>query len=108
VVGGESDRDGRVDARELLDCDRVRHGVCTGAAVLLRDRHSHQPERRQLADELVGEASLAVELFGNRRDTLLREVAHRRANELMLLFEVEVQPDYVVNCLHNSTISRTP
>jgi hypothetical protein len=26
----------------------------------------------------------------------------------VLLFEVEVQPDYVVNCLHSSTISRTP
>ena len=43
-----------------------------GAAVLLRDRHAHQPELGQLGDELVREAVLAVELLGDRRDPLAR------------------------------------
>ena len=41
---------------------RVRHGVGARAAVLLRDRHAHQPELGHLRDELVREPLLAVEL----------------------------------------------
>jgi hypothetical protein len=58
-------------ARQLLDRDRVRERVGARAAVLLGDRHAHQPELGQLRDELVREAVLAVELGGDRRDLLL-------------------------------------
>ena len=54
------------------------------------NRHAHQPELGQLRDELVGEAVLAVELLGDRRDALLRELADGRADELVLGREVEV------------------
>ena len=76
-VRRDGDRDRRVDARQLLDRDRVRHGVGAGAAVLLRDRDAHQPELGHLRDELVREALLAVELLGDRRDARHGELAHR-------------------------------
>ena len=75
------------------------------AAVLLRDRHPHQPELGQLGDELVREAVLAVELRGDRRDLLLRELADGRADELVLGREIEVHSD---RREASSTISRTP
>ena len=104
VVGGDGDRDGRVDARQLLDRDRVRQRVGARAAVLLRDRHAHQPELGQLGDELVREPLLAVELLGDRCDTLERELPHRVADQLVLGLEVEVHASLCAS----STISRTP
>ena len=70
VVRRDRDRDRRVDPRQLLDGDRVGERVGAAAAVLLGDRHAHQPELGQLGDELVREALLAVELLGHRRDPL--------------------------------------
>ena len=104
-VRGHRDRDRRVDPRQLLDRDRVGERVGAGAAVLLRDRHAHQPELGELRDELVREAVLAVELRGDRRDPLLRELANGRADELVLGREVEVHAERRVA---SSTISRTP
>ena len=92
-VRGDGDRHGRVDARQLLDRDRVRERVRAGAAVLLRDRHAHQPELGQLRDQLVREASLAVELLGDRRDPRLRELPHGAADELLLLAELVVHAE---------------
>ena len=43
-----------------------------------------RPELGHLGDELVGEAVLAVELLGDRRDLLQREGAHRVADQLVL------------------------
>ena len=87
----ERDRDRGVDARQLLDDDCVRDRVRARAAVLLGDRHPHQPELGELRDEVVGEALLAVELGRDRSDAVARELAHGLANELLLLGEVEVQ-----------------
>ena len=64
--------------------------VAAGAAVLLRDRQAHQPELAELGDELVREARLAVELLGDRRHLLARELAHGVADELLLLGQIEV------------------
>ena len=75
-VRRDRDRDGRVDARQLLDRDRVGERVAAAAAVFLGDRDAHEPELGQLRDEVVGEAVLAVELLGDRRDPLLGELAH--------------------------------
>ena len=93
VVRGDRDRDRRVDPRQLLDRDRVRERVGAAAAVLLRDRHPHQPELGELGDELVREALLAVELLGDRRDLLEREPAHGIAEQLVLGGEVEVHAE---------------
>src|SRR5438445_739954 len=105
VVRGDCDRHRRVDARQLLDRDRVRQRVCAGAAVLLRDRHPHQPELGEAGDDFIGKARLSVELFGDRCDLLRCERAHRVADQLVLLPEVEVQ---VTRAVASSTIKRTP
>ena len=106
-VRGHRDRDRRVDPRQLLDRDRVRERVGARAAVLLGHGHAHQPELGQLRDELVREAVLAVELGGDRSDTLLRELADGRADELVLGREVEVH-DSADRREASSTIRRTP
>ena len=87
---GDGDRDGRVDARELLDRDRVRNRVASGASVLLRNRKAHEAELGELADELVREATDQVELCSDRRDALPRERPDRVADQLLLGSEVEV------------------
>ena len=104
-VRGHRDRDRRVDPRQLFDRDRIGERVGPGAAVLLRERHAHQPELGQLRDQLVREAVLAVELLGGRRDPLLGELANGGADELVLGREVEVHSERRVA---SSTISRTP
>ncbi len=101
---GDGDRDRRVDARQLLDRDRVRDGVAARAAVLLRDREAHQPELGELRDELVGEARLEVELLSDRRDARLGELADGAPDEFLLVREVEVHE----SSLPSSAMSRTP
>src|SRR5689334_15290721 len=86
----DRDRDGRVDARQLLDCDRVRERVGAAAAVLLGDGHPHQPELGQLGDELVRKALRPVELLRDRRHALERELPDGVAQELVLRLQVEV------------------
>ena len=105
AVRRDRDRDRRIDSRQLLDRDRVGERVGAAAAVLLGDGHAHQPELRQLRDEVVGKAVLPVELLGDRGDLLLGEVADRAADELLLLGEVEVHAES--RCA-SSTIRRTP
>ena len=51
---------------------------------------AHQAQLAELGDDLVRETRLAVELLGDGRDLLARELAHRVADELLLLGEVEV------------------
>ena len=86
----DGDRDRRVDPRELLDRERVRDGVAACAAVLLGDGQPHQAELAEVGNDLVRETRLAVELLRDGRDLLARELAHRVADELLLLGEVEV------------------
>ena len=84
------DRDGGVDARELLDRERVGERVGAGAAVLLRERDPHQPELAELAHDLVRERLRPVELAGDRRDPRLRELAHRALQQRVVVGEIEV------------------
>jgi hypothetical protein len=98
------DRDRGVDARQLLDRDRVRHGVGAGAAILLRDRDAHQPELGELRHEVVRKAPFAVELLGDRRDASLGELAHGAAQQLLLVAQLVVHARLVAS----SAISRTP
>ena len=64
-VGGDRDRDRRVDPGELLDGERVGEVVGAAAAVLLGEGDPHQPELAHLRDELVGEGLRPVELLGD-------------------------------------------
>jgi hypothetical protein len=105
VVRGDGDRDRGVDPRQLFDGDRVRDRVGAGAAVLLGNRHPHQPELGQLGDEVVGEPVLPVELSCDRSDPRLRELAHGLTDELLLRRQVEVQVD---SLSASSQIRRTP
>jgi hypothetical protein len=89
-VSGDGDRDGRVDPCELLDRDRVRHGVSSGSSVLLRDGKAHESQLAELRDELVREAAVQIELRRDRSDALPRERPDRVANQLLLGSEVEV------------------
>ena len=91
------DRDGRVDARQLLDRDRVGDGVAARAAVLLRDREAHEPELGELRDELVRKPSLLVQLGGDRRDPLARERSNRVADQLLLGCGIEVHAARMVS-----------
>ena len=65
----------RVDARELLDGERVGERVAAAAAVLLGERDPHQPELAELGDDLV-------------RERLRRGRAPRRPGATSLLGEV--------------------
>ena len=54
-VRAHRDRHRGVDARQLLDRDRVGERVAAGAADLLGERDAHQPELAELGDDLVRE-----------------------------------------------------
>ena len=86
----DGDRDGGVDSRQLLDRDRIGDRVASRAPVLLGDRHPHQPQLGHLADELDGEAGLAVELLGHRCNALAREGANGVPDQLLVGGEIEV------------------
>ena len=105
-VRGDRDAHGRVDSRQLLDRDRVGDRVSARAAPFLRDGEAHEAEPRELLDELVGEAVLAVELLGDGRHALLRELAHGAPDELVLFCELEVHRD--VRRSASDAIRRTP
>ena len=89
-MGGQRDADRRVDPGQLLDGERVGERVGAAAAVLLGERDAHQPQLAHLRHELVGEGLGAVELLGDRRDLVAREVAHRVAEQALLVCELEV------------------
>ena len=89
-VRRERDRDRRIDARELLDRDRVRQRVAACASELLGERDPHQAEVGHLRDELVREPRLAVDLLGDGCDSVDCEPADRLAEELVLGRKVEI------------------
>ena len=90
-VRGHRDADRGVDARELLDRERVGERVGAAAAVLLRERDAHQAELAQLArrsrrgTHLVRSSSSAT-----GATSCAREVAHGVAQQPLLVGEVEV------------------
>ena len=89
-VGGHRDGHAGVDARELLDHERVAQVVGAAPAVLLGVGDPHQPELAELLDDRVGKALGAVELLGHRLDLARGEVAREVADGLLLVAEVEV------------------
>jgi hypothetical protein len=81
--------------------------VIAAAAVFLGDRNTHEPEFGETRDDVVGKSMLAVELLRDRGDPLLRELADRAAEQLVLVGEVEVH--YYGDRREASSVrSRTP
>src|SRR5581483_5101477 len=64
----EGDADAGVGARDLLDGQAQREKVRAGPAVLLGEGQAEEAELAHLADDVVAEPVLTVELFGRRRD----------------------------------------
>ena len=54
------------------------------------NRHPQQPQLGELGDDLVREAVLAVELLGDRRHLLHRELPDGVPEQLVLRREVEI------------------
>ena len=90
-MGRDRDRKRGVDPRQLLDRHGVGESVGTAAPILRRERDPHQAQLAELRDELVGEALLAVQLGGDGRHLLAREVAHRVPQQPLLVAQLEVQ-----------------
>ena len=88
----QGDADGLVDATELLDRDDEGHEVGVGAAVLLRHDQAEESEVTHLGDEVGREVAVAVPLRDVRRDLRLGELAHDRAEVLVLLAQLEHRP----------------
>ena len=96
-MGRHGDTDRRVDARQLLDRDRVAEVVGAAASVLLRIGDAHETELAELAHDLVGEGLGPVELLGERLHLAEREVAHERPDGLLLSGEVEMHRRRIPN-----------
>ena len=86
----QRDRDRRIDACQLLHDHRVVLCAAAGAAVLLRERDAHQVELAELANDLVREFVVTVELLGHGCDLGPSELAHRVAQQLLVCGEFEV------------------
>src|SRR6185436_3052892 len=89
-VGRDRDRERRVDARQLLDAERVGERVAAGAALGLRDGHAEQAELGCLPQLGEREAAVRVEFLGDGRDHALGKAAHRVAEQPVLVREVEI------------------
>jgi hypothetical protein len=89
-VRAHRDGHGGVDARELLDRQRVLQCGAAGPADVLGERDPHPAQLAHPAHELVGEGLRAVELLGDRRDLLAREVANGLLELAGVVGQVEV------------------
>ncbi len=86
---GEPDR-GRGTA-DFLHRHTMREVAHAGAAIFLLDGDAVQAERAHFGPQLDREAVGPVDLGGERRDTVLGKVAHRRAQHVDFGTEVEVE-----------------
>jgi hypothetical protein len=80
----DDDPDAATRPAELLDSDGVGERVQPGPADLLGVRDAEEAEVGGLADDLVRELPLPLELVGDRRDAPIGEVAHRAADLFVL------------------------
>ena len=72
-------------ARELLHDHRVGREVEPHPAVLLRDRHTEQPELLHLLHDRLGELVLVVVLLGDRENLVVHELPdHLRDGPLLV------------------------
>ncbi len=97
VVRRHRQRDRRIDARELFDADAVVDGRHPGAAVLLGELDAHQAERGELRQQIHRKLLRLVPLHHVRPHLGFRELAHRAAQELLLLGEAKVHVE--IECI---------
>src|SRR5207253_2292563 len=96
-VDADGDADARIGARELLEHEDVREEVRARAAVLLLDAGAHQPELRQLVEDLLREVVLAVPFGGVRLDLGRRELARERLDLSLVGAQLEVHEGEYTN-----------
>ena len=89
-VHGDGHADPGIRARELFEDEDVREEVCARAAVLLRHAHAHEPELRELREQLVREPVLAVPVRRVRRDLRVCELPGERLDGELVGGELEV------------------
>ena len=80
----QRDADTRVRSRDLLNRDAQREEICARAAHVLRKRQPEKAEIPHLADDVVTETMMPIELLRHRRDHLPRKVATRVTDRLLL------------------------
>ena len=89
-VRGDRDRERGVDARELLDAERVGERVAARAAVGLGHGYAEQAERRRLAQLGQRKSAVRVQFLGHGSDDALGESPHRVTEQAMLVREIQV------------------
>ena len=90
VVRRDRQRDGRVDARELLQAEAVVDGGHPGAAPLLGELNPHQAQVGQLRDERARKLLRLVPLAHERTDLAFGELADRLPQQLLFVGELEM------------------
>ena len=88
--GLERDADAGVGARDLLDGDAQRQKIATRASHVLGEGQPEKAKLPHLADDVVSELVIAVELLGRGRDHLSREVATRITDRLLLRCQFKI------------------
>jgi len=91
VVDRHDDGVGRAGPGDLLECQRIGHGVAAAAAVRLGDGDAHEPERAHSPHRLVGEAGLAIDDLGDGTHLFLRELARHRLDHPLLVAQLDMQ-----------------
>ena len=81
---GDGDADAGVRARQLLEHEDVGEEVGARTAVILGNAHAHEPELREMREQLAREAMLAIPLRRVRLDAIAREVARQRLDLALL------------------------
>src|SRR5581483_6824175 len=88
---GHRQRDGRIDTREFLNCDRLLHISEARSAVLLRDQDAENPDLAHLVDEFTREAGLLIPFRDMRENALFGELANRLAKLELLFCQFKIQ-----------------
>src|ERR687891_436089 len=88
-VGVEDARQRHPAARQLADHQRVGHQVHAGAAELIGNREAEQSHLFHPLDDLLRELVAVLELFGDRVDLLLDQVADGGNHGLLLVGQLD-------------------
>ena len=89
-VRGHDHTGGGAGARNFLQRDHVANVVRPGAAVFLRPGHAHEVHARHFRQDLLGEAVVAVDFSGHRRQLGVGELPHRAADQFLFVCQLEV------------------
>src|SRR5204863_5139064 len=90
VVRRDRERERSIDARDLLDADRVARDVHPGAAVLLRNADPEETHLGEPRHDLLGKALFFVPGPSLGTDFGFGKLANVRSKDLMMLGEAEI------------------